>query len=79
MNEEDYVAVPYVLDVTSIKGASGEWVCRLEYEDLPGCVAEARSPLDALDEVERLREEYILSLVRDGRPLPPPRGSFRAR
>jgi predicted RNase H-like HicB family nuclease len=51
----------------------------LEYEDLPGCVAEARSPLDALDEVERLREEYILSLVRDGRPLPPPRGSLRAR
>ncbi|MGH3239707.1 MAG: type II toxin-antitoxin system HicB family antitoxin [Spirillospora sp.] len=77
MNVDDYLAIPYILDVVAVQGPDGEWVCRLEYEELPGCVAEARSPFDALDRLEELREEYIRKLVREGRPVPAPRAALR--
>ncbi|MFI0486724.1 type II toxin-antitoxin system HicB family antitoxin [Actinomadura sp. 9N215] len=77
MNVDDYLAIPYILDVVAVEGPDGEWVCRLEYEELPGCVAEARSPFDALDRLEELREEYIRKLVREGRPVPTPRAALR--
>ncbi|WP_067887601.1 hypothetical protein [Actinomadura chibensis] len=78
MNVDDYLAIPYILDVGAVQGPDGEWVCRLEYEELPGCVAEARSPFDALDRLEALREECIRRLVREGRPVPAPRAAVRA-
>jgi predicted RNase H-like HicB family nuclease len=77
MDVEDYLAIPYVLDVVPVKNSNGEWVCRLEYEELPGCVAEARSPFDALDELEELRRNYITRLLREGRPVPVPRKPLR--
>lgn len=77
MDIHDYLAVPYILDVMSVKGPDGEWVCRLEYEELPGCVAEARSPFDALEKIEELRESYIRKLVNEGRSVPTPRRPLR--
>lgn len=73
MTLEEYLAVPYVLDVRAVCGPDGEWVCQVEYEELPGCKAQARSPLDALDELERQREEHIRTHFRRGLPIPVPR------
>jgi predicted RNase H-like HicB family nuclease len=68
-----YLDIPYVLTVQSVEKADGRWLCRLSYDELPGCVAEAPTALEALDLVEELRERCIAGLVERGRPVPAPR------
>jgi predicted RNase H-like HicB family nuclease len=74
---ETYLAVPYVLDARSIQGADGAWLCELEYEELPNCVAQARSPLDALDELERKRIAYLTDCYEKRIEIPIPRIPLR--
>jgi hypothetical protein len=77
MSLDDYLAIPYVLDVSTVAGPDGDWVCRVAYGELPGCVAEDRWPLAALDRLEALRERYIRSRVDQGLPVPTPRPPLR--
>jgi hypothetical protein len=72
-----YLAVPYVLDARAIQGDDGGWLCELEYEELPNGVARARSPLDALDELERKRIEYLTDCFEKGIETPTPRVALR--
>lgn len=76
MEEQDVPAVPYVLDVSTRRTESGEWVCRLEYPELPGCVAERRDVFEALDEVERRREAWLNGRRSVGLPVPTPRAAL---
>ena len=76
---EDYLAIPYILDTRAVCGADGVWVCQLTYEELPDCVAEARSPLAALDELEQKRIAYITERFRQGKAIPVPRPPLRWR
>ncbi len=55
------IATPLDMDVSTYPRADGVWVCRLEYVELPGCVAESRDPLEALECLERLRVEVLTS------------------
>jgi predicted RNase H-like HicB family nuclease len=73
MDLHEHLAVPYILDASSVEGPDGRWVCRVAYEELPGCVATAESPLKALDALERLREERIVRHLDKGLPIPVPR------
>ena len=70
---DQVLAVPYVLDVSTRAAETGQWVCRLEYPELPGCVAEDRNVLAALDHVERLREQWLRECVARGDEVPLPR------
>src|SRR5918911_4932577 len=47
MTLEEHLAVPYVLRMESVAGPGGEWLRRAAYPELPGCVAEGASPLEA--------------------------------
>jgi hypothetical protein len=49
-----YEAVPYLLVLESVE-RGGEWLRRAEHPELPGCVAEAPSALEALDKLEQER------------------------
>jgi hypothetical protein len=69
----EYDPVPYILDVRAVERDDGEWVCRAEYEELPGCVAEDVSAVVALEQVEVVRRRYIQQAIAEGRPLPVPR------
>ncbi len=46
-----YEAVPYLLVLESVE-RGGEWLRRAAYPELPGCVAEAPSALEAIDKLE---------------------------
>jgi predicted RNase H-like HicB family nuclease len=70
--------IPYVMDVSTQPGAGGQWVCRLEYVELDGCVAEARDALDALNLLERKREQWLRDALASGRPIPHPREALRS-
>lgn len=78
MSAEEHLAVPYVLEVSSVRRADGEWIRRAEFPELPGCCAESPSTLRAIDEAERKREEHILDALARGEHIPVPRQPLRA-
>jgi predicted RNase H-like HicB family nuclease len=73
---EDYEAVPYLLVVESVE-RGGRWLRRAEYPELPGCVAEAHSAVEALDRLEAERRRVLRELWEHGSPIPVPRPPLR--
>ena len=71
-----YEAVPYLLVLESVE-RDGEWLRRAEHPELPGCVAEAHSALDALDKLERERLRVLRQLWDGGTAIPVPRPPLR--
>ncbi|MGW2571521.1 type II toxin-antitoxin system HicB family antitoxin [Streptomyces sp. NPDC001537] len=66
-----------MLDVSTRESEDGDWVCRLEYPELTGCVAESRNALDAYEQVEALREQWLRSRLATGQAIPQPRPFLR--
>ncbi len=73
MSVEDYLALPYVLDVTAVRLADGDWVCHLEYPEFPGCVAEGATPFEALARLDERCRGAITQLLERGLQIPLPR------
>ncbi|MGH2586965.1 MAG: type II toxin-antitoxin system HicB family antitoxin [Dehalococcoidia bacterium] len=73
MDLEYYLAVPYVLTMESVRRPDGEWVRRAEYEELPGCVVEAYSAVEAITRLDEARVRCIQGLLERGEPVPVPR------
>jgi predicted RNase H-like HicB family nuclease len=73
-----YLAVPYLLVLESIQHPDGEWVRRAEYPELPGCVAEAYSAVEAVDLLEDERIRIIQERWAAGEPIPVPRPPLAA-
>jgi hypothetical protein len=67
-----YEAVPYLLVMESIE-RQGEWLRRAEYPELPGCVAEAPSAVEALEKLERERLRLLRQLWDRRASIPVPR------
>jgi hypothetical protein len=70
------LAVPYTAVFESIPH-DGDWIRRAEYPELPDCVVESPSTLDAMDLLEQLRIDIIVDAVLGGRELPGGRGPLR--
>jgi predicted RNase H-like HicB family nuclease len=71
-----YAAVPYVLMVESVE-EGGVWRRRAAYPELPGCVAEAESATEAMEQLERERRRLIEDLWHRGEVIPVPRPPLR--
>jgi hypothetical protein len=71
-----YEAVPYLLVLESVE-RGGEWLRRAEHPELPGCVAEAPSALEALDQLELVRLRVLRQLWDRGASIPVPRLPLR--
>ena len=71
-----YEAVPYLLVLESVE-RGGEWLRRAEHPELPGCVAEAPSALEALDRLEHERLRILRQLWDRGAAIPVPRPPLR--
>ncbi len=78
MTLEEHLAVPYVLCLESVPGRDGEWLRRARYPELPGCVGEGASPLEAIARLEEARIRYITERLARGEPIPVPRPPLRA-
>ena len=84
-----YLAIPYVLSLDSVPGPDGVFVCRAEYREIPGCVAEAPTAWQAVESLDALKTALIIARLRRGEtvaapraPLPdllPPRGFAASR
>jgi predicted RNase H-like HicB family nuclease len=73
MTLEEYLAVPYILTMESVCRSDGEWVRRASYPELPNCVAEAESPIDAIEQLDQLRRSQIADMMKRGENIPVPR------
>lgn len=73
MTPEEHLRVPYVMVISSVERPDGEWVRRAEYPELPGCVVEADTPLEAIDRLDEARVRCILERLDHGEPVPVPR------
>ncbi len=71
-----YEAVPYLLVLESVE-RGGQWLRRAEHPELPGCVAEAPSALEALDQLEVERRRVLRQLWDRGALIPVPRPRLR--
>ncbi|HUZ76990.1 MAG TPA: hypothetical protein VMV93_05325 [Chloroflexota bacterium] len=70
MTLEEHLAVPYVLAVEAVQHSDGEWVRRAWHPELPGCVVEADSIIDAIDKLDEERVRYIVTRLERGDPIP---------
>lgn len=73
MDTRDLLSIPYLLEAEAVETEPGEWLVRLSYPELPGCVAEAAIVEEALKDLERQRIEMIVRLVEEGKQPPIPR------
>ena len=73
MTPDEHLRVPYTMIIASVRRPDGVWVRRAEYPELPGCVAEAESPLDAIDRLDALRVQTIMRRLASGEAIPVPR------
>lgn len=67
MRLTEFLRVPYLLQSSATEDADGRWLRRVEYPELPGCVATDPSLPVALDELDRRRVATIVGLLREGR------------
>jgi predicted RNase H-like HicB family nuclease len=74
---DDYRAVPYLLVIESVE-RDGKWWRRAAYPELPGCVVEAESALEAIERLDRERLRLIEERWRRGEPIPRPRPPLRS-
>ncbi len=71
-----YEAVPYLLVIESVE-RHGQWLRRAEHPELPGCVVEAPSAVEALEELEKERRRVLRRLWDGGGLIPVPRPPLR--
>jgi hypothetical protein len=69
----EFLSVPYLLEAEAVETEPGQWLLRLAYPELPGCIAEGFVVEDTLKDLERRRIEQIVSLVEAGQEPPVPR------
>jgi predicted RNase H-like HicB family nuclease len=73
MDIEEYLAIPYILRMESDVGGDGGHIVRAEHPELAGCVAEGRSPREALERLEAVRCRLIETRYARGETVPVPR------
>jgi hypothetical protein len=73
VNREQHLRVPYLLVMESFRDNDGVWYRRAYYPELPDAVAEAPSPIDALDQLEEKRVQIITDRLARGVAIPVPR------
>ena len=73
LTSAEYLKIPFILTMEPAIGPDGHWLCRAEYPELPDCVSEALSPIEAIERLERLRQRYILEQLERGETVPAPR------
>jgi hypothetical protein len=66
------LSVPYTLMMSAVE-RDGTWLRRAEYRELPGCVVEALTALEAVHRVDVLRVRLIVEMRRRGEAAPRPR------
>lgn len=73
MDAEEYLDLPYAIELVHDVDESGRrgWVA--EVEELPGCVSQGATPEEAITNVRDAMLGWISVAIEDGRNIPQPR------
>ena len=73
MEPEDYLALPYAIELVQDIDDTGHrgWVA--EIEELPGCISQGATPEEAIANVRDAMLGWISVALQDGRAVPQPR------
>ena len=71
---DDYLSLPYHIALVHDRDEEGNegWIA--EIEELPGCITQADSPVEALDRISGAMVDWISVALEEGREIPEPRG-----
>ncbi|MGA2159192.1 MAG: type II toxin-antitoxin system HicB family antitoxin [Dehalococcoidia bacterium] len=73
MKAKELAEKPYSTDIMEDETTDGGHVYLLAHPELPGCMAQGISIDEAEKNLKEVTIEYILSLLEDDLPVPPPR------
>ena len=71
------LAVPYIAVLYPIE-VNQEWIRRAEYPELPGCVAEAATAIEAMEQLEARRIQMLVEMHFRGEVPPRPRPPLKS-
>jgi predicted RNase H-like HicB family nuclease len=69
----EYLAIPYVIEVTSEESDDGSWLRCAECVELPSCAVLAETAVEAMQRLTIRRAEVIVDMLRTGHLPPVPR------
>lgn len=69
---ETLAAEPYTVETRVDETTRGDSIYLLSHPELPGCMAQGQTVEEATINLADATTEYILSLLEDGLPVPPP-------
>ncbi|HYW22547.1 MAG TPA: hypothetical protein VE953_00195 [Terriglobales bacterium] len=78
LTRDQYLRIPYVLVIESVRGPDGDWCRRASFPEVPGAEAEAESAIEAMDVADERRVKIILDWLDAGIPVPVPRPPLQA-
>jgi antitoxin HicB len=70
---EDYLALPYTIELVRDEDDEGNTGFVAEVEELPGCLSQGATPEEAIHNVFNAMEGWLSVALEDGRPIPEPR------
>lgn len=70
---EDYLALPYAIELVRDEDEEGNTGFVAEVEELPGCLSQGATPEEAIHNVFNAMEGWLSVALEDGRPIPEPR------
>ncbi len=77
MKIKDYLSIPYIIGMEAYEGEDGDWIRRAEYPEIVDCYIETDDPLVSpiylLDELEKLKINKIITMLKEGEQVPQPR------
>lgn len=70
---EDYLALPYAIELIYDADEAGHRAWVAEVEELPGCISQGATPEEAVANVRNAMLGWISVALEDGRGIPEPR------
>jgi hypothetical protein len=70
MTLREYLSIPYILAADTFQLSDGTWIRRMAYFELPGCLVDLLSPIDSIEQLEKLRVQIIFDKLCGGQPVP---------
>jgi hypothetical protein len=68
----EYLSLPYTLVVDAVEHSEISWIRKATYLELPECVVETMLPLEAIEELEKLKVRIIIGKLLNGESVPIP-------
>jgi predicted RNase H-like HicB family nuclease len=68
----EIAARPYSIDISEDETTSGHPIYVAQISELEGCIAQGNTVQEALRSLREAAIDYIVSLLEDGLPVPPP-------